>query len=417
MNNLEEFHSLVDVVCPGALGDAASFRRDVMRPITSGALRGASAQQKRAAKEATHSLRSAVSAFYLRRAASDIARASLPPKTVHIVCCRMVDDQREAYEEACELRDGGALATIQKLRALATRGPARQPLHEPSSGKLRVAFALLQHLRETGSERVVIASGSTATLDVIQACCDARRWDWLRVDGTTPPAERPRLVERFKSRTSNAFVFLLSTRAGGCGLNLVGGSRLLLLDPDWNPAHDEQAMARVWRDGQTKPVHVYRLLSAGTIDEKTLARQLHKHDANDGAVLDDNNCAARFSAEELERLFAYEDTASELYASQARGRKAWPAYVPSAISDGALKAAAAFGVTYVKSDTHSADGHQSSEDDASESEAEEPRKSGSTATRSYHTGRTPNDEEEEFQFDEVSAPAKKRRVINDSDDE
>ena len=121
-------------------------------------------------------------------------------------------------------------------------------------------------------------------------------------------------------------------------------------------------------------------------------------------------------------MFAYEETASELYASQARGRKAWPAYVPSAISDGALRAAAAFGVTYVKSDTHSADGQQSSsEDEASDAEAEaEPsRKSGSTATRSYHTGRTPNDEEEEeFQFDEVSAPAKKRRVINeDSDDE
>ena len=79
-------------------------------------------------------------------------------------------------------------------------------------------------------------------------------------------------------------------------------------------------------------------------------------------------------------------------------------------------------MTYVKSDTHTADGHQaSSDDEASDSEAEEPsRKSGSTATRSYHTGRTPNDEEEEeFQFDEVSAPAKKRRVINDmdSDDE
>ena len=117
-------------------------------------------------------------------------------------------------------------------------------------------------------------------------------------------------------------------------------------------------------------------------------------------------------------MFAYEETASELYASQARGRKAWPAYVPSAISDGALKAAAAFGVTYVKSDTHTADGHQSSDDEASDLE-EPSRKSGSTATRSYHTGRTPNDEEEEeFQFDEVSAPAKKRRVITeDSDDE
>ncbi len=78
-------------------------------------------------------------------------------------------------------------------------------------------------------------------------------------------------------------------------------------------------------------------------------------------------------------------------------------------------------MTYVKSDTHTADDHQaSSDDEASDSEAEEPsRKSGSTATRSYHTGRTPNDDdEEEFQFDEVSAPTKKRRVITeDSDDE
>ena len=80
-------------------------------------------------------------------------------------------------------------------------------------------------------------------------------------------------------------------------------------------------------------------------------------------------------------------------------------------------------MTYVKSDTHAADGHQSSDDEASDSEAEaEPsRKSGSTATRSYHTGKTPvsDDDEEEFQFDEVSAPTKKRRVINDmdSDDE
>ena len=76
-------------------------------------------------------------------------------------------------------------------------------------------------------------------------------------------------------------------------------------------------------------------------------------------------------------------------------------------------------MTYVKSDTHTADGQQSSDDEASDSEAEEPsRKSGSTATRSYHTGKTPvSDDEEEFQFDEV-APAKKRRVITeDSDDE
>ena len=425
MNNLDEFHALVDVVCPGALGDVASFRRDVARPISAGALRGSSRPVQWKAKDAIRALRSSVAGFYLRRAASDIVRASLPPKTVHIVCCAMVAAQQEAYVEAADLKAGGALATIQQLRALATRGPAREPLHEPASGKLQVAFALLQHLRDTGNERVVIASGSTATLDVVQACCDTRRWDWLRVDGGTPPAERPRLVERFKAKTSTAFVFLLSTRAGGCGLNLVGGSRLLLLDPDWNPAHDEQAMARVWRDGQARPVHVYRLLSAGTIDEKTLARQLHKHDVNDGAVLDDDRCAARFSAEDLRKLFAYEATASELYASQARGRRAWPAYVPTALADGALRAAASHGVTYVKSDLHSAAGHAadaSSPDDELDSADEQdfcqppPRNSGSIETRTYYPGKLSPESEEEEEFRFEAAPAKKRRVIHDDDE-
>jgi hypothetical protein len=70
------------------------------------------------------------------------------------------------------------------------------------------------------------------------------------------------------------FVFLLSTKAGGVGLNIVGASRLVLFDIDWNPAHDLQAMARVWRDGQTRPVHIYRLLLAGTIDEKIFQRQV-----------------------------------------------------------------------------------------------------------------------------------------------
>ena len=122
---------------------------------------------------------------------------------------------------------------------------------------------------------------STPTLPVtLDACareCESRGWPAARLDGSTPAGERQGLVNAFNRPRSDAFVFLLSTRAGGCGLNLVGASRLLLLDPDWNPAADEQAMARVWRDGQTRPVHVYRLLGAGTVDEKIFMRQLGKH--------------------------------------------------------------------------------------------------------------------------------------------
>jgi DNA repair and recombination RAD54-like protein len=74
----------------------------------------------------------------------------------------------------------------------------------------------------------------------------------------------------------NEFAFLLSSKAGGCGLNLIGGNRLVLFDPDWNPATDKQAAARVWRDGQKKRVYVYRFLTTGTIEEKVYQRQMSK---------------------------------------------------------------------------------------------------------------------------------------------
>jgi len=76
------------------------------------------------------------------------------------------------------------------------------------------------------------------------------------------------LVKQFNDLEQNQFAFLLSSKAGGCGLNLIGGNRLVLFDPDWNPANDKQAAGRVWRDGQKKRVFVYRFLSSGTIEEK-----------------------------------------------------------------------------------------------------------------------------------------------------
>lgn len=73
-----------------------------------------------------------------------------------------------------------------------------------------------------------------------------------------------KIVERFNDPASSDFAFLLSSKAGGCGLNLIGANRLVMFDPDWNPANDDQAMARVWRDGQKKPCFVYRLLSVSS---------------------------------------------------------------------------------------------------------------------------------------------------------
>jgi len=135
---------------------------------------------------------------------------------------------------------------------------------------------------------------------------------WVRY--RTPGEARQGLVDRFNAAFSDVAVFLLSAKSGGVGLNLIGGSRLILIDPDWNPATDQQAMARIWREGpdariihtsprfrlscgptnasrltsrmllhtgQKRPVTIYRLLSAGTIDEKIFQRQLTKSALSD----------------------------------------------------------------------------------------------------------------------------------------
>ena len=83
-------------------------------------------------------------------------------------------------------------------------------------------------------------------------------------------------MDEINDPKGNLFAFLLSSKAGGCGLNLVGANRLVLFDPDWNPANDKQAAARVWRDGQKKRVYIYRMLCAGSIEEKVFERQLSK---------------------------------------------------------------------------------------------------------------------------------------------
>ncbi|KAJ7413284.1 hypothetical protein WISP_92066 [Willisornis vidua] len=123
--------------------------------------------------------------------------------------------------------------------------------------------------------------------------------------------QRQQIVDSFNSKFSPAFVFLLSSKAGGVGLNLVGASHLILYDIDWNPATDIQAMARVWRDGQKHTVHIYRLLTTGTIEEKIYQRQISKQDLS-GAVVDLSKTSEHihFSIEELKNLFTLHENSS-----------------------------------------------------------------------------------------------------------
>lgn len=142
--------------------------------------------------------------------------------------------------------------------------PVEKPCRVEDSVKMIILNELLQKLQST--EKIVIVSSYTRTLDVIGSVCKKRAMKYLRLDGSTPSAVRTSLVRKFNTdRSADSRVLLLSTKAGGVGLNLVAATRLVLFDSEWNPATDLQAMARIWRDGQTKSVYIYRLLTTGKV--------------------------------------------------------------------------------------------------------------------------------------------------------
>jgi len=129
------------------------------------------------------------------------------------------------------------------------------------SGKLMVLDCLLASIKTTTNDKIVLVSNYTQTLDLFEKLCHKRSYNYVRLDGTMTIKKRSKVVDNFNNENSSDFIFMLSSKAGGCGLNLIGANRLVMFDPDWNPANDDQAMARVWRDGQKKPCFVYRFLS------------------------------------------------------------------------------------------------------------------------------------------------------------
>ncbi|XP_033112932.1 chromatin-remodeling ATPase INO80-like [Anneissia japonica] len=142
------------------------------------------------------------------------------------------------------------------------------------SGKLQVLDKLLSKLKQQG-HRVLIYSQMTRMIDLLQEYMWHRKHTYMRLDGSSKISDRRDMVADFQSR-SDIFVFLLSTRAGGLGINLTAADTVIFYDSDWNPTVDQQAMDRAHRLGQTKQVTVYRLICKGTIEEKILQRAKEK---------------------------------------------------------------------------------------------------------------------------------------------
>ncbi|XP_019483521.1 PREDICTED: DNA repair and recombination protein RAD54-like [Hipposideros armiger] len=339
-NDLLEYFSLVHFVNSGILGTAHEFKKHFEVPILKGRDAAASEADRQLGEERLRELTSIVNRCLIRRT-SDILSKYLPVKIEQVVCCRLTPLQTELYqrflrqakpaEELCEGKmTVSSLSSITSLKKLCNHpaliydkcveeedgfegaldifppGYSSKALEPQLSGKMLVLDYILAVTRSRSSDKVVLVSNYTQTLDLFEKLCRARRYLYVRLDGTMSIKKRAKVVERFNNPLSPDFVFMLSSKAGGCGLNLIGANRLVMFDPDWNPANDEQAMARVWRDGQKKTCYIYRLLSAGTIEEKIFQRQSHKK-ALSSCVVDEQDVQRHFSLGELKELFTLDE--------------------------------------------------------------------------------------------------------------
>ncbi|KZT68291.1 hypothetical protein DAEQUDRAFT_692777 [Daedalea quercina L-15889] len=326
-NDLGEFHAMADFCNPGLLDDYNTFRRIYETPILKSRAPGCSAKETELGEARSAQLTTIARSFVLRREAT-ILKKYLPPKHEYVVFVTPTKLQlaifnkilsadkldnlvRNSTAESLALinmltkisnspillkatlhqaknkaGDGGDAIKMKAIEEAVTLLPDTARVEDVSlSGKLTALANLLQVLREQTDEKCIIVSHYTSTLNIVEAYCRSKNYTYHRLDGQTPPQKRQEYVNEFnKAPQAKRFLFLLSSKAGGVGLNLIGASRLVLIDSDWNPSHDLQSMARIHRDGQKRPVFIYRFLTSGAIDEKIYQRQVTKLGLSDSLM-------------------------------------------------------------------------------------------------------------------------------------
>ncbi|KAK2725331.1 hypothetical protein QYM36_001696, partial [Artemia franciscana] len=305
-NDLIEYFSLIGFVNKGMLGTAQEFKKKFENPILRGRDADASPEIQKNGEEKLNELASIVNRCIIRRTSALLTKY-LPPKTELVVCCKLSPMQNAIYKSFVEssLMKGATKESVFILIYHNLTLFYRQLVPE-LSGKLCVLDCLLAMIKRTG-DKVVLVSNYTQTLDLFQRLCSLRNYQYVRLDGSMTIKKRAKIVEKFNDPISSDFVFMLSSKAGGCGLNLIGANRLVMFDPDWNPANDDQAMARVWRDGQKKHCYIYRLLATGTIEEKMFQRQAHKKALSSCVVDQEEDVERHFSLAELRELFKLDE--------------------------------------------------------------------------------------------------------------
>jgi len=307
-NHLGELWAQFDFLMPGFLGDARSFHRLWRKPI-----------EENGETLRAQLLAQRVRPFVLRRRKSEVA-TELPPKTERTERLSLTGRQRELYESVRVAADkqvrralvksgfkGAQIAVLDALLKL------RQVCCDPALVKGRslpqaMERAKIEWLRRALPEllaegrRVLVFSQFTEMLALLEAELAELELPWLALTGDTPSAQRGRVVERFQA--GDVPLLLLSLKAGGLGLNLTAADTVVHIDPWWNPAVEAQATDRAHRIGQAQPVFVYKLVAAGSIEERILELQARKRVLADAVLGRDSATAMKFSEADLDGLLA-----------------------------------------------------------------------------------------------------------------
>ncbi|XVE71251.1 hypothetical protein DITRI_Ditri10aG0135600 [Diplodiscus trichospermus] len=275
-NNLDELFMLMHFLDAGKFGSLEEFQEE-FKDISQ--------------EEQISRLHKMLAPHLLRRVKKDVMK-ELPPKKELILRVELSSKQKEYYKAILTrnyqilTRRGGPqislINVVMELRKLCCHpymlegvepdiedaNEAYKQLLE-SSGKLQLLDKMMVKLKEQG-HRVLLYSQFQHMLDLLEDYCTYKNWLYERIDGKVGGAERQIRIDRFNAKNSSRFCFLLSTRAGGLGINLATADTVIIYDSDWNPHADLQAMARAHRLGQTNKVMIYRLITRGSIEERMM---------------------------------------------------------------------------------------------------------------------------------------------------
>ena len=284
-NNLHELWSMLNFLLPDVFASAEQFD-EWFNP------EGGSDGESQA--DVLAQLHRILRPFLLRRLKQDVEK-DLPPKKEMKLLIGMTEMQRTWYASiltknidvlnAMGAQQKRMLNILMQLRKCANHPYLFEGAEQPpftnderlieNSGKMTLLDKLLLRLHKEG-HRVLIFSQMTRMLDILEDYCQFREWQYCRIDGSTSGEAREEAMDSFNQPKSEKFIFMLSTRAGGLGINLATADTVIIYDSDWNPQMDLQAMDRAHRIGQTREVMVYRFMIEGSVEEKIIDRAQKK---------------------------------------------------------------------------------------------------------------------------------------------